>query len=47
MGSMAFPRAWHELSPIIAIAGLFAFAWTTSELFNIVGEQTRSGGSVV
>jgi hypothetical protein len=39
MGSMALPHTWHELSPMIAIAGLFTFAWTTSELFNIVGEQ--------
>ncbi len=39
MGSMALPHSWHELSPIIAIAGLFAFAWTTSEMFNIVGDQ--------
>ena len=27
------------MSPIIAISGLFTFAWTTSELFNIVGYQ--------
>src|SRR5262249_22606203 len=39
MGPMPLPHLWHELSPIIAIAGLFTFAWTTSELFNIVGEQ--------
>lgn len=39
MGSMALPHNWHDLSPVIAIAGLFAFAWTTSEMFNIVGDQ--------
>jgi ion channel len=39
MGPMSLPHAWHELSPIVAISGLFAFAWTTSELFNIVGYQ--------
>ena len=39
MGSMVLPHAWHELCPIIAISGLFTFAWTTSELFNIVGYQ--------
>ncbi len=39
MGSMVLPYNWHELGPIIAIAGLFTFAWTTSEMFNIVGEQ--------
>ena len=39
MGPMALPPVWHELSPIIAIAGLFTFAWTTSEMFNVVGDQ--------
>lgn len=39
MGPMPLPHQWHELSPIIAISGLFTFAWTTSELFNIVGSQ--------
>ena len=39
MGPMALPHIWHELSPIIAISGLFTFAWTTSEMFNIVGDQ--------
>ena len=36
---MALPHNWHDLSPVIAIAGLFAFAWTTSKMFNIVGDQ--------
>src|SRR5271169_3152337 len=39
MGNMVLPHTWHELSPMIAISGLFAFARTTSELFNIVGDQ--------
>ena len=39
MGSMLLPHSWRELSPIIAITGLFTFSWTTSEMFNIVGEQ--------
>ena len=39
MGSMVLPYNWHELSPMIAISGLFTFAWTTSEMFNIVGSQ--------
>ena len=39
MGTMVLPYTWHELGPIIAMAGLFTFAWTTSEMFNIVGEQ--------
>ena len=37
MGPMSLPHSWRELSPMIAIAGLFTFAWTTSEMFNIVG----------
>ena len=39
MGSMLLPHSWRELSPIIAMSGLFTFAWTTSEMFNIVGDQ--------
>jgi len=39
MGNMVLPHTWHEMSPMIAISGLFAFAWTTSEMFNIVGTQ--------
>lgn len=37
MGPMSLPHDWRELCPIIAICGLFTFAWTTSEMFNIVG----------
>jgi hypothetical protein len=37
MGPMELPHSWRELSPMIAIAGLFTFAWTTSEMFNLVG----------
>jgi Ion channel len=37
MGPMSLPHSWRELSPIIAICGLFTFAWTTGEMFNIVG----------
>ncbi len=39
MGPMALPHLWHEMSAVIAISGLFAFAWTTSEMFSIVGFQ--------
>ncbi|MGB4914239.1 MAG: hypothetical protein WBO95_19335 [Candidatus Dechloromonas phosphoritropha] len=28
---------WHMLSPIIAISGMFTFAWTASVLVNIIG----------
>jgi hypothetical protein len=39
MGEIALPQGWHELTPIIAISGLFTFAWTTSEMFNIVRDH--------
>ena len=35
-GRMLLPYDWRELAPIMAISGLFTFAWTTSEMFNIV-----------
>ena len=38
-GDAMLSENWRELSPIIAISGLFTFAWTTSEMFNIVGDQ--------
>lgn len=36
-GKMILPESWRELSPIMAISGLFTFAWTTGEMFTIVG----------
>lgn len=38
-GYMILPESWRELSPIMAISGLFTFAWTTGEMFGIVGQQ--------
>jgi hypothetical protein len=38
-GKMILPEDWRELSPIMAISGLFTFAWTTGEMFGIVGQQ--------
>lgn len=38
-GIMILPSNWRELSPIMAISGLFTFAWTTGEMFGIVGMQ--------
>jgi len=35
-GQMVLPFNWRELSPLMAISGLFTFAWTTGEMFNIV-----------
>ena len=32
------PDEWHMLGPIIAISGMFTFAWTSSVLVNIVSE---------
>ena len=38
-GKMLLPSEWRELSPIMAISGLFTFGWTTSVMFNIVGDH--------
>lgn len=35
---------WRILAPMMAMSGVFAFGWTTSVLFSIVGD---SGASVV
>ena len=36
---MILPFDWRELSPIMAMCGLFTFAWTTGEMFNIAQSQ--------
>jgi hypothetical protein len=38
-GTVPLGMGWRELSPMIAISGLFTFAWTTSVMFNVVGYQ--------
>jgi hypothetical protein len=38
-GSVPLGLGWRELSPMIAITGLFTFAWTTGVMFNVVGYQ--------
>ena len=38
-GDPILPASWRELSPIMAISGLFTFGWTTSVMFNIVGDH--------
>ena len=38
-GFNILPQSWRELAPIMAISGLFTFAWTTGEMFGIVGQQ--------
>jgi Ion channel len=40
-GKMILPESWRELSPIIAISGLFTFAWTTGQMFELVGIAAR------
>ena len=35
-GQMILPDNWRELAPIMAISGLFTFAWTTGEMFNVI-----------
>jgi hypothetical protein len=36
-GDVLLPPGWRELCPIMAISGLFTFAWTTGQMFNLVG----------
>jgi len=40
-GSVPLGLGWRELSPMIAISGLFTFAWTTGVMFNVVGYQRQ------
>ena len=40
-GLMILPQQWRELAPIMAISGLFAFAWTTGEMFNVIGSHRK------
>jgi hypothetical protein len=35
-GAVALEQPWRNISPVIAISGLFTFAWTTSVLVNVV-----------
>jgi hypothetical protein len=41
MGSMDVDVHWRNISPIIAISGLFTFAWTTSALVDVVASNGR------
>ncbi len=41
MGSLDIDRNWRNISPIIAISGLFTFAWTTSALVDVVASNGR------
>ena len=37
----ALPRAWRIVPPIIAISGIFSFAWTASVLVNFVSRYNQ------
>jgi signal transduction histidine kinase len=40
-GAVDLGQAWRNISPIIAISGLFTFAWTTSSLVSIVSNYLK------
>ena len=40
-GGMPLGFGWRELGPMMAICGLFTFAWTTGVMFNVVGYQRQ------
>jgi hypothetical protein len=41
MGSVDVDKIWRNISPVIAISGLFTFAWTTSALVDVVASSGR------
>lgn len=40
-GAVDLGQAWRNISPIIAISGLFTFAWTTSSLVSVVSNYLK------
>jgi hypothetical protein len=40
-GTVDLNQLWRNITPIIAISGLFTFAWTTSSLVNMVGNYLK------
>jgi hypothetical protein len=40
-GDVPVGFGWRELGPMMAICGLFTFAWTTGVMFNVVGYQRQ------
>jgi len=40
-GTVDLDPHWRNISPIIAISGLFTFAWTTSSLVSVVANHLR------
>lgn len=41
VGSVDIDKNWRYITPIIAISGLFTFAWTTSALVDVVASNGR------
>ena len=41
VGSVDIDKNWRYITPIIAISGLFTFAWTTSALVDVVASNSR------
>ena len=41
MGSLDVDPHWRNISPVIAISGLFTFAWTTSALVDVMASNGR------
>lgn len=41
MGKMELEENWRMISPIMAISGLFTFAWTTSALVDVVNAHRQ------
>jgi len=40
-GDVPLSRDWRQLSPLIAISGLFTFACTTGQLFSVMGHHNK------
>jgi hypothetical protein len=45
-GTVDLDPQWRNISPIIAISGLFTFAWTTSSLVSVVANHLRLVGQL-
>ncbi|RZL90598.1 MAG: hypothetical protein EOP82_15210 [Variovorax sp.] len=43
----SLPRTWRMLPPIIAMSGIFAFAWTASVLVNFVARYNQLRASIL
>lgn len=43
----SLPRAWRVVAPIIAMSGIFAFAWTASVLVNFVARYNELRAAIL